>query len=335
MSKSILNVLYQSSDYYAIPIGVSLTSLLLNNTDLDEINVYLLDDGISDAHLTDIKKICKKYNGNLFVLPTESIQEKVISLNLQSWNGSYATFYKLFALDEIDAPSNLLLYLDGDTLIDKSLRALAETRFENNELMAAVLDLYLKSHKSNIGLALDAPYFNAGVLLVDHVKWKKEHCLDKIIGHIKSRQRNYFVADQDLINVLFGNRIKPLPPTYNFNSCFFLYGAKNAIALYDLFDGPYYKPEEIDDLLDNGACLYHCLGNMEGRPWEKNNHHPLDDLYDRYFNHTPWAGNEKYDATRGLLAKLQWVSFRFLPSAIHFRIHKTMLDRYLRKRDLQ
>lgn len=334
MCRTVLNVLYQSSDYYSIPTGVSMSSLLANNEDLDEINIYLLDDGISEKHLAELHKICNVYKRHLYVIPTDTIREKVVSLGLQSWNGSYATFYKLFAFDEIDAPTDLILYLDGDTIIDKSLRGLVEVEFDDNELIGAVIDLYMKSHKSNIGLDSDKYYFNAGVLLVDHSKWKQEKCLQKVVSHIKERQKNYFVADQDMINVLFGDRIKIISPTYNFNSCFFMYGAERAIRLYDLDSSSYYKTEVINGLLKEGACIYHCLGSMEGRPWEKNNHHPLTDLYDKYLSSTSWANDEKYEANRNSIAKLQWLSFKTLPGAIHFGLHKKILKRYLKKRDL-
>ena len=42
-----MNVVYSSSDSYAPIAGVSICSLLKNNTDADEINIYMIDNNIS------------------------------------------------------------------------------------------------------------------------------------------------------------------------------------------------------------------------------------------------------------------------------------------------
>lgn len=53
----IQNVLYQSDNNYAMVTGVSIESLCMNNAHLDQINVYLLDDGISKENLARIRGI--------------------------------------------------------------------------------------------------------------------------------------------------------------------------------------------------------------------------------------------------------------------------------------
>ena len=45
-----MNVVYSSSDSYAPIAGVSIMSLLHNNTDADEINIYMIDNNISDEN---------------------------------------------------------------------------------------------------------------------------------------------------------------------------------------------------------------------------------------------------------------------------------------------
>lgn len=332
MGKTILNVLYQSSDYYALPTGISLTSLLMNNRDIDEINIYLLDDGISDGNLSRFQNLCNQYKRRLIILPTASIKERVVSLGLDSYNGSYATYYKLFALDSIDPPTDLILYLDGDTIIDKSLNELIAVDFCGNEFIAAVYELYLNTRKQYIGMQLDEPYYNEGVFLVKPSEWRNRECLKQIIEFVR-REGNCSVADQDMMNLLFRNMTKPVSLTYNFNTCFFLYGAENAIKLYDLEDGPYYTPDQIKAVMKEGSCIYHCLGNMEGRPWEKGNNHPMNNLFDKYKEQSFWADTSKYEVTRNQTAKLQWALYRILPRPLYLKVHKAALSKYLKMRD--
>ena len=45
-----MNVVYYSSDFFSEMCGVSIESLLENNTKTDEINIYIVEDNISDIN---------------------------------------------------------------------------------------------------------------------------------------------------------------------------------------------------------------------------------------------------------------------------------------------
>ena len=45
-----MNVVYYSSDFFSEMCGVSIESLLENNTETDEINIYIVEDNISDIN---------------------------------------------------------------------------------------------------------------------------------------------------------------------------------------------------------------------------------------------------------------------------------------------
>ena len=75
--KKILNVLYQSDNNYADLTGVSITSLLINNQHLDEINVYILNDMISESNLEKMYQICNQYSRNLIIVDTRKIVKRL------------------------------------------------------------------------------------------------------------------------------------------------------------------------------------------------------------------------------------------------------------------
>ena len=93
---STLNVLYQSDNNYAMVTGVSIVSLCVNNSHLADINIYLIDDGISEDNLEKIRKLVCRYNRNLVIVDSAPIKQKLIELNVQPWRGTYTTYYKLF-----------------------------------------------------------------------------------------------------------------------------------------------------------------------------------------------------------------------------------------------
>ena len=52
MRENRLNVLYQFDNKYAPYAGVSITSLLENNSDFDHICIYILENGVSEENKT-------------------------------------------------------------------------------------------------------------------------------------------------------------------------------------------------------------------------------------------------------------------------------------------
>ena len=70
----ILNVLYQTDDNYAPIAGVSMTSLFETNQHLDEIHVYMLDDGISQENLEKYRKLCVQYGRDIEIIDTRPIE---------------------------------------------------------------------------------------------------------------------------------------------------------------------------------------------------------------------------------------------------------------------
>ena len=56
-----MNIVYSSSDSYAPIAGVSIMSLLHNNTDADEINIYMIDNNISDENKKRFENMVDKF----------------------------------------------------------------------------------------------------------------------------------------------------------------------------------------------------------------------------------------------------------------------------------
>ena len=52
-----MNIIYSSSDAYSELAGVSITSLFENNKNIDDIEVYIIDNGISEKNKEHFHKI--------------------------------------------------------------------------------------------------------------------------------------------------------------------------------------------------------------------------------------------------------------------------------------
>lgn len=66
-----------------------------------------------------------------------------------------------------------------------------------------------------LGLPHDRPYCNAGVLLIDLLRWRAERVSQRVIEYVASHPDDVQWPEQDGLNVVAGDRWKPLDPRWN------------------------------------------------------------------------------------------------------------------------
>lgn len=326
--KKILNVLYQSNNNYADLTGVSITSLLIKNQHLDEINVYILNDMISEMNLEKMQQICNQYSRNLIIVDTRKIVEKLKELNVEPYKNTYTTYFKLFAVGGLEINTDRLLQLDGDTIINGPLDELLDMDL-NGYVCAATYDCILNEYKRLVDIPEGDKYYNCGVLLINKRYWDAYECEKKIVYHLSNVRNRYFTVDQDIINVLFRDKIKYLHLKYNFNSGFYIYGIEESVKIYNLKSEYYSTLEQIREAYKN-PIIYHCMGAMTGRPWEQDNIHPQNDIYDKYLAKSPWKYDEKKIVDRSILFKIQRKLYLILPRKMYIPIHRLILWLFLK-----
>jgi lipopolysaccharide biosynthesis glycosyltransferase len=120
---------------------------------------------------------------------------------------SYFTYSKL-VLAEILPEIDDVLYLDIDTLIRAPLDELLAWKLHHP--VGAVHDWATGVHLFGTPRR---PYFNAGVLRLSLTRMRQEQTWRKAQRIFQTRDLK--IVDQDVFNLLFGDRFDSLPPTYN------------------------------------------------------------------------------------------------------------------------
>ena len=87
-----INVIYQFNDKYVPYAGVSMTSLFINNADVDAINVYVLGEDLSDVSRETLRKAAEEYNRNLFFPQTEAMLKRFEQLGMIPYRGAYSVY---------------------------------------------------------------------------------------------------------------------------------------------------------------------------------------------------------------------------------------------------
>ncbi len=314
-----MNVFYFCSDLFVQVAAVSIVSLMENNKDLDNINFYIVDDGISITNKKKLTHLINSYENTVFYIeapdPSEVFDFPFTS-RYQMGHSYPRMCIGTLLPDEVDK----VLCLDSDTLILHSLKELWNLDLGEN-IMAGVTDcVNIKAFKKQFMLQGKDIYCNAGMFLVDLKKWREQGIEDCIKDTIKKNNGNIFFFEQTLMNFACRGKIFKLQPQYNTYTLFFAFSYKNLIKWRN--PTTFYSEEECN-VAKNDPYIIHFTRNfyMMSRPWVKNCDHPLTNTYIEYKQKTPWK--ERSEDNRTTRKKTLYKFVHILPlsllvSAINF-----------------
>lgn len=81
-----MNIVYSSSDSYAPIAGVSIMSLLHNNTDSESINIYMIDNSISAENKHRFEEMVGKYGRTIHFIPQPDLNKKAgVEIEVGRW----------------------------------------------------------------------------------------------------------------------------------------------------------------------------------------------------------------------------------------------------------
>lgn len=319
--KRILNVLYQSDNNYAMVSGISIVSLLENNKHLEELNIYYLNSEIKKDNIKKLQKIVMGYpNAKLEFIDARGYHETFQNLGVKTWHGVYVTWLKMLAYGGLKLNTDRVLFINGHTIINGSLDELIDLDFENN-IMALSYDALINDHKKTIGLEFDDSYYNCGIMLINHEKWQKEN-VDSFVRTSLAEKSDYAIADQDLCNVIFKDKIKTISASYNFSSAYYAYDLPRFLKINNLRPNYFYSYEELmEDYY--APKIIHSLFGITGKPWEIGNQHPQRFLWSKYLAMTPWKDAPRKVAVRSLT----WRLYDILPSSVFMFLYMFAVKR--------
>lgn len=297
------HILYITDENFIVQTGLSIQSLFVNNN--AQFTIHIADTGISIENKTKLKNYieCKGHRVCFYDAFNLIRQIKSMGLDMPNDTGNVSTLVRLFIINEIPKDIKKIIYIDADTIILDDIHELYELEFNNP--IAAVLDANYDFYENNIlKYTGGATYFNAGVMIIN---------IDSFIEMLGSvnvnafLKKNYPLADQDILNYIFGRNYYILQPKYN-ASFKYRHSHKRNIEIWVGKKFQY----DLDSLEEasNRPVIIHFTTSLLGRPWE-------NDSLDR--NTKEW---------RDLLKKSIWSDFCLIEKK---RTFGTILGRILYK----
>lgn len=278
-----MNILYTCDNNYVWLMGISLTSLLINNSDVFSLDVHLIGENITKENKEKLSKLCSSFKRNIFFYdsPQFRIPDKLAS---NRWPKS--AFSRLFCGEVLPVQIDKVLYLDCDTIITENLSQVFEI-IDNEKPIYGVLDCIGKGYKKNIGLNKKAPYVNCGVLLLNLNLLRSMDMNTMIENFLSKYSTKVYYADQDIMNGTFSKYLGVLEPKYDVMSIEFDYPYKDILRMRKP-DG-YYNEKELNDAVSHPYIIHYTTNMLTIRPWYSNSDHPKKEEFLKYKNASPWA----------------------------------------------
>ncbi len=184
----------------------------------EKLDVYLIYEVLSDDNISRIRSFLEDNNiGTLHIYYCDFSNENFY-INIP--HISRETYFRLYA--PFILPDNLdrILYLDGDIICNGSIKELYHMSFDDNIFAACEnVDpdpIFIPWINERLGRPLDSIYFNAGVLLINLVEYRKFTNPQEISSFISENIDRIWCQDQDVINKMFDHRIKRIDGKYNY-----------------------------------------------------------------------------------------------------------------------
>ena len=219
-----MNILMAFDDGYVMPSKVMLKSLILNNA--PHIYIYILHrNALSEESIRSVKAL---EDGERVFISFICVDEKEVFSKFPVDRYPLEAYYRLFAQSFLDESVERILWLDGDMIINGSLKDFYEQDF-GDKLYIAVEDMcpaYNEEESRKIHDKLRMPqnqgYINSGVMLLNLKEIKKRINNNEIIEYIRTNSELLACADQDVFNGLLYPYIKIVDPEfwYNYSAVF-------------------------------------------------------------------------------------------------------------------
>jgi lipopolysaccharide biosynthesis glycosyltransferase len=259
---------------YALPLAVMLRSALVNFNHEVGIEAHIVDDGLS---LGERDKAEASLPRNVLLHWVERPRAEFDGL--PTWGRmSLTTYHKLTLGEWLPSEVKRVIWLDADMLVLGNLARLWEADLDDH-LALAVQDILVPYVSSRFGIAAhrelglrrQAKYFNAGVMLIDVARWRRDDVAARAFDYLRRYRERVFFWDQEALNAVLAGQWGALDPRWNWNP---------------LIDRLSTRQRTLE--LRGDPWIIHFSGNLKPWTYLGSGRHQM--LYYQWLDQTAWRG---------------------------------------------
>jgi lipopolysaccharide biosynthesis glycosyltransferase len=266
--KLAINIVTACDNAYVQHTAVFLKSLLATNPDV-EFRLFILVPA-DFIHRDSLQRDFELHRLEFLAINLSETVSLKISEHI-----SVATYFRLFMDKLLPTDIERIVYLDSDILIAGPINELWAVDLGEYELAAVAGAIFNgdQSVRERLGMGATSKYFNAGVLLIDLVRWKNSRVGERALDFILKHPDLVIRHDQDALNHVLNGHFKELTKEWNFQDVNIRRGQDGKCSA--------------DDIRELGAAtIIHF--SWKSKPWHYLNNHPMKALYWHYLRQTDW-----------------------------------------------
>ena len=260
-----------ADEAYALPLAVMLESLLGNAGRETALELYVVDCGLREESRSLIDSSVADRARVHWQVSVRSPE-----LSRPRWGHVTGATYERLLLDRY-LPANVerVVWLDADVLVLDDIAPLLKpdprglpVSAVRDPFVPLVASAFGVRHWRRLGLERDAPYFNAGVMVVDMDRWRALDVAGRSLAYLHRHGRSVYFNEQEAMNAVLGGAWAPLDDRWNVSA--------------NPFHARLQRPGGA------GPAILHFAGRI--KPWQVPGLGASQDLYFRYLDNTPWRG---------------------------------------------
>jgi lipopolysaccharide biosynthesis glycosyltransferase len=203
---------------YTMGLVVALYSALSHAPASNEpVRIYVLDGGIRDANWNRLEASLARTGISHELIRLKPDMARFAGLP-QDWGSSVMTYARLALPEMVD--EDRIFYVDSDIVVQRDWTSVWKTCLDgkivgtSREVVIGTLgkeDLPLAA----FGMDPDAPYLQAGVMLIDLPRWREERVSEQVLGYLAKYRCHSKHWDQSALNVVLYGKWHQLPDEWN------------------------------------------------------------------------------------------------------------------------
>lgn len=211
-----MNIAVTVNDNYIYPLYIMLNSLYGKHKGV-KITVYLIHSRVSRENVEMLTALCEKWGGTLeeVYVGEDAFSEAPVLLYFTK-----EMYYRILVANLLPETEERVLYMDPDTIVTDSL-----VDFYNmpmgNSFFAGIVDRLQDQNNdgylSVLNLKPETHYINSGILLCNLAALRREQKVADVFTTLKTYGETLKYPDQDLINMLYEDKIIYADDRYNLN----------------------------------------------------------------------------------------------------------------------
>ena len=307
---------------YVRPLAAMVRSLLVNKNPASPVALHIFDGGVPED---DKARLAKSWPSGGLEIRWLTPDPAALS-GLPLWGVWPPIAYSRIRMAEaLPECLHKAIWLDSEMIVRRDIAELWSTPMGDYPTLAVqdlvvpcVSSRYGLSRYRELGLAADAKYFNAGVMVANLDWWRENHVARKVLEYLRESPETVCLLDQDGLNAVLSGHWRELDPRWN--------------QIASVAGRPFLKVKHLEAAqyrqVVEDPWIVHYAGFR--KPWVYHNRNPSRALYFRYLDMTAWAGWRPRPTPRSLLWGLYESKLRnFLYAAEHWRMR---LLRWLTRR---